>query len=107
MTVSEWDKHAPFLDLRRFKSLVGGDPIDARFMGKDFFQFRPQMKLFVVLNQMPVISNLDEAARRRFHVIRTGGAVENPDYMLGEKLRAEYPGILHKLIGAARRAFGE
>ena len=37
----------------RVKALTGGDPVPARFMRQDFFEFPPQFKLFVVGNTGP------------------------------------------------------
>ncbi|HKP22877.1 MAG TPA: phage/plasmid primase, P4 family [Dongiaceae bacterium] len=89
----------------RIKSLTGGDPVTARFMRQDFFQFIPQFKLFVVGNHRPGLRNVDEAIRRRIHLIPFEVTIPESDVdpELSEKLKAEWPGILHwALAGAAR-----
>lgn len=53
----------------RIKALTGGDPITARFMHKDFFTYQPQFKLLIVGNHKPALHSVDQAARRRFHMI--------------------------------------
>jgi len=53
----------------RIKQLTGGDRITARFMRQDFFTFRPQFKLLIAGNHRPRLNAVDEAMRRRFHLI--------------------------------------
>lgn len=81
----------------RIKMLTGGDPVKARFMRQDFFQYQPQFKLFLAGNHKPRLSNVDEAIERRFRLIPFTFTVPKPerDPDLGTKLRAEWPAILH------------
>ena len=53
----------------RIKTLTGGDKISARFMRNDFFEYGPQFKLLVAGNHKPGLRAVDEAMRRRFHLI--------------------------------------
>jgi putative DNA primase/helicase len=84
----------------KIKSLTGGDRIAARFMRQDFFEYVPQFKLIVAGNHKPGLRNVDEAIRRRLHLIPfTVTIAENErDLELAEKLKAEYPGILRWAI---------
>lgn len=80
----------------KIKSLTGGDKIAARFMRCDFFEFLPEFKLVIAGNHKPGLRSVDEAIRRRLHLVPftvTIPEVER-DPKLGEKLRAEFPGIL-------------
>lgn len=43
----------------RTKQLTGGDPIAARFMRQDFFEFRPQFHLFIIGNHKPALPDRD------------------------------------------------
>jgi len=84
----------------KIKSLTGGDPVTARFMRQDFFEYVPQFKLLVAGNHKPGLRSVDEAIRRRMHLIPftvTIGEQER-DPALAEKLKAEYPGILQWAI---------
>ncbi len=80
----------------KIKSLTGGDKIAARFMRQDFFEFFPQFKLFVAGNHKPAIRNIDEAMKRRMHLIPFTITVppEKRDKHLQQKLLAERNGIL-------------
>jgi putative DNA primase/helicase len=53
----------------RIKSLTGGDRISARFMRQDFFEYDPQFTLLIAGNHKPGLRSVDEAIRRRFHLI--------------------------------------
>jgi putative DNA primase/helicase len=82
----------------RIKQLTGGDTIAARFMRQDFFEFRPQFKLWVIGNHKPVLLNVDEAARRRLNLAPFLYTPANPDRQLEAKLESERPGILRWMI---------
>ncbi len=45
------------------KQLTAGDPVSARFMRQDFFEFRPTFKLFIAGNAKPGLRRVDEATR--------------------------------------------
>ena len=53
----------------KIKTLTGGDRISARFMRQDFFEFLPQFKLWIAGNHKPHLRSVDEAIRRRFHLV--------------------------------------
>jgi putative DNA primase/helicase len=80
----------------RIKALSGGDPISARFMRGDFFTFVPRFKLVILGNHKPALRNVDEAIRRRLHLVPFTVQItpEERDPNLAEKLKAEWPGIL-------------
>jgi putative DNA primase/helicase len=80
--------------------MTGGDPITARFMRQDFFTYTPQFKVLILGNHKPVLHNVDEAIRRRFHLIPFTVTISEPerDKQLAEKLKAEYPAILAWMI---------
>jgi putative DNA primase/helicase len=53
----------------KIKEITGGDRVSARFMRQDFFTYLPQFKLVIAGNHKPAIRNIDEAMRRRLHLI--------------------------------------
>jgi P4 family phage/plasmid primase-like protien len=80
----------------KIKALTGGDPITARFMRQDFFTFQPQFKLIIAGNHKPALTSVDEAIRRRIHLIPFTVTIPpaERDPRLAEKLRTEWGGIL-------------
>ena len=80
----------------RIKLLTGGDKIAARFVRQDFFEFKPTFKLCIVGNHKPSLRTVDEAIRRRTHLIPFNVTIppDERDQHLAEKLKAEWPGIL-------------
>ena len=80
----------------KIKAITGGDHITARLMHQDFFTYAPQFKLLIAGNHKPAIRNIDEAMRRRMHLIPFTITVppEKRDPLLTEKLLAERDGIL-------------
>ncbi len=47
------------------KQLTGGDTIRARHLYRDSFEFKPQLKLWLICNEPPVVSHDDDAIWRR------------------------------------------
>ena len=84
----------------RIKALTGGDPISARFMRQDFFEFIPQFKLMIAGNHRPALRTVDEAIRRRLNLIPFTVTIPpaERDPGLTEALKAEYPGILAWMV---------
>jgi P4 family phage/plasmid primase-like protien len=84
----------------KIKALTGGDKIAARFMRQDFFEFTPQFTLLIAGNHKPKLHNVDEAMRRRLHMVpfTTTIGPEKRDPDLPNKLKAEWPGILQWAI---------
>jgi putative DNA primase/helicase len=84
----------------RIKTLTGGDTIAARFMRQDYFEFTPQFKLMIAGNHKPGLRSVDEAIRRRLHLVPFGITIpaDERDLHLKEKLQAEWPGILAWMI---------
>ncbi len=84
------------LDEALVKALTGGDTIVARHMYKDFFEFRPQFKIFLSTNHRPVVKGTETAIWERLRLIPFTVYIpkEERDKRLREKLRGEFPGIL-------------
>ncbi len=85
----------------RLKSLSGGDPVTARLLYRDFSTFQPQFKLLLVGNRKPSLDTVDDAMRRRLHLVPFTVKPEPPDPYLTEKLRAEAPAILAWMVDGA------
>jgi putative DNA primase/helicase len=89
----------------QIKRLTGGDPIPARKMRQDFFEFQPQFKLFVAGNHKPSLRGVDAAMRRRMHFVPFTVTIPESerDTRLPEKLRAEWPAILRWAVEGAQQ----
>lgn len=91
------------------KKLTGGNPIQARRMGKDFYTFRPTHHLFFAANHKPEIRGMDAGIWRRIKLIPFEVAFDlgvkggrKPDLELESKLVAERPGILNWMLRGCR-----
>jgi len=82
----------------RLKGLSAGDKIAARYMRGDYFEFTPVLKLLLIGNNKPSFPGVDEAMRRRLHLVSFNFKPPVPDRELVEKLKAEAPGILAWMI---------
>jgi len=87
----------------RIKSLTGGDQIAARFMSKDFFTFQPRFKLLIAGNHKPKLRNVDEAMRRRLHLIPFTVTIPpaQRDPQLTDALQEESAGIMAWIVQGA------
>ena len=87
------------------KDLTGGDKMSARYMRGDFFDFDPQLSLFIYGNNQPSFRGVDEAIRARVVLIpfTVYFPPERRDKHLQEKLLTEGPQILAWAIEGARQ----
>jgi putative DNA primase/helicase len=99
VTISETESGKRWAE-SRIKTLTGGDPITARFMRQDFFEYMPQFKLMISGNHRPGLNSVNEAIRRRVNMVPFNITIakEARDKNLTEKLKAEWPGILAWMI---------
>jgi len=100
VTSSETEAHHFFAEAK-VKQLTGGDPVSARFMRRDFFQFDPTFKITIAGNYHPGISGRDPAMMRRLLIVPLLVVPARPDKDLEAKLRAEHGAILSWLIEGA------
>lgn len=97
VTSSETDEGRAWAEAR-IKQLTGSDPIPARFMRQDFFEYIPQFKLVILGNHPPQLRTVDEAIKRRFNILPFTHKPAHPDRQLEAKLKAEWPQILNWMI---------
>ena len=86
------------------KLVTGGEPLRARHLNRDFFEFRPAFKLTMQGNHQPRIDGTDEGIWARILYVpwRVMVAEEKRDAGLPEKLRREASGILNRLLDGLR-----
>lgn len=84
----------------RIKELTGGSPITARFMREDFFDFVPTFKIILEGNHKPMIKSVDEAIKRRMHLVpfKVTIPAEKREHGLEDKLIIEKNGILNWML---------
>jgi putative DNA primase/helicase len=104
VTAQETERNRRWAEAK-IKNLTGGDRITARFMRQNFFTYQPTFKLVIAGNHKPGLTGVDEAIRRRFHLVPFTATIpkERRDKELPEKLRAEWPGILAWMIEGCRQ----
>jgi len=78
------------------KQLTGGDTITARFLFKEFFDFKPQFKIWLAANHKPRIKGSDHGIWRRIRMVPFTVTIPEAerDPALPQKLAEELPGIL-------------
>lgn len=96
-TGSSWDEE-------KVKNITSAGTLTLKLMHKDAFEMRAQQKVFISTNFTPALDGTDFAMRRRIALIEFPYTIPEgqKDKLLSDKLRAEWPGILGKLILAAR-----
>lgn len=97
VTVSETEEGRAWAEVK-VKQFTGGDPMTARYMRGNPFEFKPKAKLIIIGNHKPALRNVDDAMRRRLNIIPFIHKPEKVDEKLPEKLQAEYPAILRWAI---------
>lgn len=78
------------------KQLTGGEPMRARSLYGDFFEFQPKAKIWLSTNHKPGIKGEDDGIWRRIHLVPFLERIRDDevDRDLPSKLREELPGIL-------------
>lgn len=82
------------------KQITGGEPVLARFLRQEYFEFIPEFKVFFTTNHKPVIKGTDEGIWRRIKLVPFNLQLpkQKRDLKLSEKLSLEMPGILNWAI---------
>lgn len=96
VSASETEEGNRFAEAR-IKDLTGGDTISARFMRGEFFDFRPEFKLWIATNHKPAIRGTDNAIWDRIRLIPFNWRVPDgqADPFLPERLCGELSGVLN------------
>jgi P4 family phage/plasmid primase-like protien len=99
VTASESDKGKK-LAVAKIKKLVGSDTVKARFLFQEFFEFKPELKLWIATNHKPVIEETTEAIWDRVHLLPFDVRFEGDDEddKLLDKLQAESAGVLAWIV---------
>lgn len=91
------------LDERVVKQLVGREPVSARFLYGEFFEYTPTFKVWMRTNHRPVITGTDHGIWRRIVLVEFNRMFErheqNPN--LEAELMSERSGILNWMLRGA------
>ena len=84
------------LDEGMVKQATGEDSISARFLHREFFEYKPRFKVVLVTNHKPVITGTDHGIWRRVVLVPfpITFSKDKQDKRLIDKLENELPGIL-------------
>jgi putative DNA primase/helicase len=93
------------LDASAIKWVTGGDKITARFLYRDYFEFYPEFKVWLVTNYKPVVADTTYAFWRRLILIPFRAIFDERrrDREMPNKLWAERDGILTWLVQGCLR----
>ena len=82
------------------KQLTGQDTISARFLFGEYFDFKPQFKLFLATNHKPIVRDTSLAMWRRIRLVPFTVTIseDDQDKDLPAALLAEAPGILAWMV---------
>jgi len=97
LVVASETREGSSLDERLVKDLTGGETLRGERKYEAGFDFQPQAKLWISGNHRPRICGTDEGIWRRVRLLPFNARFEGDrcDPRMGEKLRAELPGILN------------
>ena len=98
VTASETEAQATWAEAQ-IKEITGNDtPLSGRHPRGRPFTFRSQAKIMIVGNHAPKLRGRSPAMERRLRVAPFTHMPAAPDHDLKDKLRAEYPAILRRMI---------
>jgi putative DNA primase/helicase len=92
------------LDEQVVKMLAGREPISARFLHQEFFEFTPSFTPWLRTNHKPIITGLDDGIWRRLVLLPFGRKFtdDEKDPALEEKLLDEQDAILMWIVEGAK-----
>jgi phage/plasmid-associated DNA primase len=85
--------------MARIKEITGNEnPLSARFMRQDFFEFWPVCKLLIIGNNKPVMDDVDPAIGRRMRMIEFNRTPAEINRRLKDDMHGEFGGVLRWII---------
>ncbi len=86
------------------KTLTGGDTVAARFLYREFFEFKPRFKVWLAANYKPEIRGTDYAIWRRIRLVPFTVTIPPEEQIpdLADQLKEELSGILNWALEGLR-----
>jgi putative DNA primase/helicase len=104
VNISDETPTSGFLESSDFKALVSGDTVEVRRLYHNPIMWRCTTKLLFACNELPFTADFSQGLFRRLLIIpfnaRFSHEKGNLDPFIVDKLLAERPGILHKVLSA-------
>jgi putative DNA primase/helicase len=93
------------LDEQVVKMLAGREPISARFLHREYFEYMPSFTAWLRTNHKPIITGEDDGIWRRLVILRFGRKFSDheKDAQLENKLVDERDGILQWMLKGTRK----
>jgi putative DNA primase/helicase len=95
LAITDETEHGKAWNEAKVKVLTGGDILCGRALYQNLFDFHPTHKLIVAGNLKPSFRIVDDAIRRRLHLIPFEVMIERPDKKFRTRLRPEWSGIFN------------
>jgi putative DNA primase/helicase len=84
------------LNEARIKAMTGEDPVSARLLYREYFQYTPTYHIWLSMNELPRVAGADDGIWRRIRLIPFAvNFLGREDRHLGAALHHELPGILN------------
>lgn len=94
-------------DTTQFKNLVSGGELQVRHLYKANYTIRNRAKLIFSCNELPLMPDTSNGMYRRVLIVpfkqRFSREQGNLDLSIGDKMRAELPGIFNKFLAGYKR----
>lgn len=90
-------------DSGNFKTLLSGEPVEARAIYGSPFTLRTSCKLWFLANNLPRFKNGSEAELRRTRFLRFDYKPQSPDLTLKSRLVAERDGVLNFMLAGLQQ----
>jgi P4 family phage/plasmid primase-like protien len=87
-----------------FKTIVSGEPLEARSIYCSPFTMHTHCKLWFLANDLPRFKNGTEAELRRTRFLRFEYKPDKPDVLLKERVALEAPGVFNRMLRGLQRA---
>lgn len=93
------------LDEAAVKRVTGGDPVRARFLNKEWFDYFPEFKVWFGTNYRPIIKGTDDAIWNRIRLVPFKMKIPKEDQIKDywRELIKELPGILNWALEGCKR----
>lgn len=94
-------------DTTTFKNLVSGGELQVRYLYKSAYAIRNRAKLIFSCNELPLVTDTSRGFFRRFLIVpfKQKFSIEqgNVDLTIGEKMKAELPGIFNAFLAGYKK----